>query len=194
MNIWPFLSTFIIITFAELGDKTQFLAMGFAARFPFWEVMTAVSLASSLIMAVAVVFGEFINYYIPIHFVKLFAGFVFIIFGLLALKKSGKGESGQKDEKIKNPFWLIFSAFFLAELGDKTQIAAFALTAKYGIPFQVWLGATLGMILANVVGVSAGKLIYKRFSEKTVTILGAAVFLIFGLVTIGEVLLGFKLW
>ena len=188
ISIWPLISSFLVIFLAELGDKTQLLTIGFAARFPLWEVLGAVAVATGVLMAVAVIFGGVISYYIPAFYVQLFAAALFIFFGLKTLLE--KEEEKEKAEgKGKNPFWLVFSAFLLAEMGDKTQLGTLALTAKYGAPLQVWFGATAGMVGANVLGGLAGRWLHARFSERTVRLFGGLVFIVFGLWTLGELFL-----
>jgi putative Ca2+/H+ antiporter (TMEM165/GDT1 family) len=187
MNLWPAFSTFLIIAAAELGDKTQLLVLGFVSRYPVWEVIGAVTLATALLMLLAVAFGGAINYYLPPFYVQFFAGTLFILFGLWTL--FGKVEKEGEKKRRGNPFWMIFSAFFLAELGDKTQLATFALSAQYGAPLMVWLGATLGMAGVNVLAALAGKWIKRFLPERSLKLAGAAVFLIFGLLTLGGLLL-----
>ena len=185
MNIGPFITTLLIIAAAELGDKTQLLTLGFATKYPRWKVLSAVSLASAVLMALAVMFGKAITLYLPSFYIQLAAGIIFIGFGLWAI--SGKEEE-EKGEAKKNlsPFLIIFSSFFLAELGDKTQLATFVLSAKYGNPFGVWLGATLGMIGINAIAVFAGYWIKNLVSEKTIKWVGALIFILFGIITLGK--------
>ncbi len=183
MNLWPLVITFAIISSAELGDKTQLLTLGFSTRFPLWTVFSAVSAASAVLMALAVIFGGVINQIIPQFYMQLVAGCLFIFFGLLTIFGKEKDES-VSNNKTKNPFFFIFTSFFLAELGDKTQLATFALSAQYGTPFQVWLGATLGMILINGIAVFAGLWINKIIPEKTIKYAGAAIFILFGIFTL----------
>ena len=184
MNLWPLLITFLIIGAAELGDKTQLLTLGFATRFPVWEVIIAVSCATAVLMALAVTFGGAINYYIPEFYLQLAAGIIFIGFGLWTLLGKEKEEEEGKTKNNKNPFAFIFTTFFLAELGDKTQLATLTLSAKYGTPIQVWLGATLGMCGVNVIAALTGSWIKKFVSEKTIKWFGAMVFILFGLFTL----------
>jgi putative Ca2+/H+ antiporter (TMEM165/GDT1 family) len=186
MNFWPFIIAFAIIGAAELGDKTQLLTLAFATRYPVWKVIGAVFSATAVLMAIAVLFGGIINYYIPEFYLQLIAGIVFILFGLWIL--FGKEEEEKKDKTDNNhPFLLVFGAFFLAELGDKTQLATLALSAKYGTPFQVWLGATLGMGTINAIAALAGNWIKKFVSERHVKLIGAAIFIIFGIVTLWNI-------
>lgn len=187
MNLWPALSSFLIIAAAELGDKTQLLVLGFVSRYPVWEVIGAVSLATALLMFLAVAFGGAINYYLPPFYVQLFAGMLFILFGLWTLFGKEKEEDGKKSRG--NPFWMIFSTFFLAELGDKTQLATFALSAQYGAPLLVWLGATLGMVGVNVLAALLGKWIKRFLPGNSIKWLGASIFILFGLITLGGLLI-----
>jgi putative Ca2+/H+ antiporter (TMEM165/GDT1 family) len=175
----PFLDALLVIGLAELGDKTQLLTFGFATRFPFWKVISAVALASGILMAIAVLFGEVIYRIIPSFYVSLFAGLYFLGYGIYMLF----GQEEEEEEKnvgARSPFMIVFIGFFLAELGDKTQLATLALSARYGTPLQVWLGATLGMVGVNSVSVLAGKLAKGLVEPKWLKYLGAAVFLIFG--------------
>jgi putative Ca2+/H+ antiporter (TMEM165/GDT1 family) len=183
----PFLAALAVIALAELGDKTQLLTFGFAARYPFWQVISAVACATAALMAAAVIFGGFLNQFIPLFYVQLFAGSLFILFGLWTLFGKDKDEDKEKEKGgAGNPFWIVFGSFFLAELGDKTQLATLALSAKYGAPFQVWLGATLGMIIINLISVLAGGWTRRYIPEKVVKYVGAAVFILFGLWTFFE--------
>ena len=182
MNLWPALSSFLIIAAAELGDKTQLLTLALAARYPLWEVMCAVGSATAALMALAVVLGGVINRFLPAFYLQLFAGCAFILFGLWTLFGKEKAEEAKKSKG--NPFWIIFSAFFMAELGDKTQLAAFTLSAEYGAPALVWLGATLGMIAVNLLAALAGGFIKKNIPGNYIKWLGAAVFILFGIFTL----------
>ncbi len=178
-----------MIGLAELGDKTQLLTFGFATRYPFWKVVGAVAAASALLMAIAVLFGEIIFRLIPAFYVSLFAGLYFLGYGFYMLLGREGEESAVKSFGIKGPFLIIFTGFFLAELGDKTQLATLALSARYGAPWQVWLGATLGMVLVNFLSVLVGKLAKGFVEPHWLKDLGAAVFLVFGVYSLGGLFL-----
>ena len=180
---YPLIITFLIIAAAELGDKTQLLTLGFAYKYPFWEVIGAVSAATAALMAIAVIFGGALTRLVPEFYIQLFSGIIFIGFGFWTLVgKENKEKAAAKS--IKNSFLAICSSFFIAELGDKTQLAAFALSAKYSAPFQVWLGATLGMVVINVIAALAGRWVNKKVSENAVKWIGALTFIVFGVLTL----------
>lgn len=182
-NLLPLISSFLMIAAAELGDKTQLLTLGFAARFPFWQVIAGVAFASGILMAVAVLFGGIINHFVPVFYAQLFAGLLFIGFGIWTFLGKEKEEE-EKEGRFSSPFWIVFTSFLLAELGDKTQLATLTLSAKYGAPFQVWIGATLAMVAINFFSVLAGGWLKTRVPEKWIRIFGALVFIVFGLLTL----------
>ena len=174
-----------MIAVAELGDKTQLLTFGLATKYSARVVIAAVACASALLMALAVFSGELLNRFIPLIYIQTLSGILFIIFGLWIV--FGREEEEEEDETVsRSPFWLVFTAFILAELGDKTQIATLALTAQYGSPLQVWVGATLAMIAVNTLGALAGKWTKDLIPARAVKLVGAAMFIIFGLWTLGE--------
>jgi putative Ca2+/H+ antiporter (TMEM165/GDT1 family) len=174
-----------VIALAELGDKTQLLTFSLAARYHFWPVISAVALATAILMGVAVVVGGLLNEFLPLFYIQLFAGCFFIFFGVRTIITQEE-EATAESKEAKNPFWLVFSSFFIAELGDKTQLATLALSAQYGAPILVWLGATLGMVVVNSLSVLAGGWTRRFLPEQTVKYIGAAVFILFGLWTFFE--------
>ncbi|MFA5098417.1 MAG: TMEM165/GDT1 family protein [Candidatus Margulisiibacteriota bacterium] len=188
MTLLPLAASFILIALAELGDKTQLLTLGFASRYPLRTVLWAVSCATALLMALAVIFGGVINHYVPQDMIQLLAGAVFVGFGLWTIFGQEEEEEGSNRKAWRNPFWIVFTAFLLAELGDKTQLAALALSAKYGTPFLVWLGATSGMILINLIAALAGKGLQKLVPEKKIKFWSGALFIVFGVLTLAGLL------
>jgi putative Ca2+/H+ antiporter (TMEM165/GDT1 family) len=173
-----------MIAVAELGDKTQLLTMGFAARYPIRTVIPAVSLATALLMGLAVVFGGAINAYVPQFYLGLAAGIVFIGFGLWTILGKEEKEEKIETKQDQSPFWIIFSSFFIAELGDKTQLATLTLCAQYGSPILVWLGATLGMVGINLIAALFGRWMKHLIPEKAIKWAGAILFIGFGVATL----------
>jgi len=187
MRLIPLLASFFIIGLAELADKTQLLTMGYALKYPLKIVIGAVFAATALLMFIAVAFGQAINLFVPRFFLQLLAGLFFIFFGLWSIyggliEKEEEGKAGGN----KNPFPLIFGTFFVAELGDKTQLATLALVARYGKPILVWLGATMGMAGVNCLGIFAGRWLREHISDRIISFLSAVIFILFGLWTLGD--------
>jgi Ca2+/H+ antiporter, TMEM165/GDT1 family len=184
MNLIPFVSAILIIGIAELGDKTQLLVLGLASKYPIEKVIAGVAAASATIMLIAVLVGEAIQKLIPGIFISILASAFFIIYGLMILRPKNEEEHEEdKVVKTKDPFWLVFTSFFLAELGDKTQLATFAIAAKYSAPVQVWLGATLGMIIVNLFGIAIGNILRNYLPEKTMNSVSGVIFIVFGVLS-----------
>ncbi len=187
-SIQPFLAATALLAIAELGDKTQIMTIGFAARYRLTTVLGSIIAATALLNLLAVVLGKFITLYVPISAVKAGAGLLFIIFGFWTIFFR-TGPEVKQDFTVSH-FWSIFGAFFIAELGDKTQIAVLALAARYNQPVQIWLGATLGMGLANLLAIFVGNRLGGMLPESRVRWIAGLLFIAFGLITLSDVLAG----
>ncbi len=185
MHLFPFIAAFIIISIAELGDKTQMLTLSFAVKYPMEKVIYGVSSAAAVLMFIAVLLGKIIQRFIPMILISIFAGAFFIIYGLTIVApiphEKGKEERKEPSVASKDPFWIVFGSFFLAEIGDKTQLATFALAAKYSAPVQVWLGATLGLIIINLFGLLIGNMLKNFLPERVSSYLTGIVFIVIGI-------------
>ncbi|HET7319451.1 MAG TPA: TMEM165/GDT1 family protein [Nitrospirota bacterium] len=174
-----FLTSLAIVLLAEMGDKTQLLAMAFATRFRWQTVMLGVFAATAANHLFAVYVGNFLTSIIPLHYIKLAAAVSFIIFGLWTLRGD---EIGDEDKRFNfSPLWTVIIAFFLAEMGDKTQLATVALAAKFNTIVPVWLGTTAGMMVADAIGIIAGIVLHKKIPEKQIKWFAALIFIAFGL-------------
>jgi Ca2+/H+ antiporter, TMEM165/GDT1 family len=174
-----FLTALAIVFLAEMGDKTQLLAMAFAARFRWRTVMLGVFVATAANHLLAVYVGNYLTGIIPLHVVKIAAAVSFILFGLWTIR----GDKIEGEDKRFNfsPFWTVTVAFFLAEMGDKTQLATVALAAQFNTVAPVWAGTTTGMLIADAVGIAAGVLLHKKIPEKKIKWFSALVFIAFGM-------------
>jgi putative Ca2+/H+ antiporter (TMEM165/GDT1 family) len=181
MDVLPLLSTFAIIALAELGDKTQLLTMAFATRYRARDILASVFAASALLMLLAVFVGRVLYELIPTSYVQLIAGVLFLVFAFWILYSDDE-EEGQPSGKT--PFLTVFGAFILAEIGDKTQLAAIALTVKYNVLLEVWAGATAGMFAANSIAIIAGSKMATKLPQKLIKRIAAALFFVFGAVTL----------
>jgi putative Ca2+/H+ antiporter (TMEM165/GDT1 family) len=185
MDLLPFISTFGIIALAELGDKTQLLTMAFATRYRAKDVLASVLAASAVLMVLAVLAGRVLFELIPTTYVQIIAGVLFIIFAFWILFFDEEEEEENRENSGKAPFLTVFGAFMLAETGDKTQIATFALAAvNYNALFEVWAGATLGMFAANSIGIITGNRIREKFPEELIKKVAALLFFVFGAATL----------
>lgn len=175
-----FLTALALVTIAEMGDKTQLLAIAFATRFKAREVMTGVFIATIFNHALAVLLGTFLTTKIPISYIQVAASISFIGFGLWTLR-GDKLEGEDKRKTRFGPIGTVGIAFFIAELGDKTQLATIAMAAKYQTPVFVLMGTTIGMLIADGLGIWLGVLMGKKIPEKVVKAVSAGIFILFGL-------------
>ena len=174
-----FLTSLAIVVLAEMGDKTQLLAMAFATRFRWQTVLLAVFVATAANHLFAVYVGAYLTSIIPLQYIKIAASASFILFGLWTIRGD---ELDEEDKRFNfNPFWTVTLAFFLAEMGDKTQLATVALAAEFNTILPVWLGTTTGMMIADAVGILAAIVLHKKIPEKQIKWIAALIFIGFGL-------------
>ena len=189
MMFTTFVTIAISICIAEMGDKTQLLVVGFAAKYKLRDIVFGVTFATILLNALGVILGSFLSTIIPMEYVSLAAGFFFLIFAMLSLKDESEQEhtaQANSTGRLGMTFG-IGLAFFLAELGDKTQLSAIAFAAgNPGHLTAVFLGATLGMLLADGIGLATGLLLNKKLPERALKILSFVIFTGFGFHTLWE--------
>jgi len=177
--VTAFLTSLAIVVLAEMGDKTQLLAMAFATRFRWQTVMLGVLLATAANHLFAVYVGNYLTAIIPLSVIKIAAAASFILFGLWTLRGD---ELGDEDTRFNfSPFWTVTVAFFIAEMGDKTQLATVALAAEFNSVAPVWMGTTTGMLIADGFGIIVGIVLHKKIPEKQIKWFSALVFIGFGL-------------
>jgi putative Ca2+/H+ antiporter (TMEM165/GDT1 family) len=179
------------VTLAEMGDKTQLLAMAFAAKYRASKVLIGVFLATVLNHALAVAAGNYITRFDAIQiWIQGLAALSFIFFGLWTIR----GDQLEGEENRKNRFGAIMTvavAFFIAELGDKTQLATIALAAKFPAePIGILLGTTTGMLIADAVGIVVGVVMCRKIPERTIKLVSAGAFILFGFIGAWQVTAG----
>jgi Ca2+/H+ antiporter, TMEM165/GDT1 family len=176
------LSSFFFIFLAEMGDKTQLVALSFATKFNPWKVVAGIFIGTLVSHLMAVIIGQNLSLIIPMQYLEIIVGLSFIGFGLWTLK--GDKYDGKKEKKNSKlgPVITIALAFFLAELGDKTQLATISLAAQYRTLFGVLVGSTSGMVCADGLAIALGCFAGKKMPEKTIKYFSAAIFIVFGLV------------
>lgn len=182
-----FLASFFFVVLAEMGDKTQLLAMAFATKYSAHKVLLAVFLATILNHALAVVTGHFLTTVVPLDVISFIAALSFIAFGLWTIR--GDTLHGE-DKKVSRfgPVVTVAIAFFLAEMGDKTQLATISLAVKYQDMISVLMGTTCGMVVADFIGIIFGIMMRKHMPQRSVKAISALVFILFGLNGVYQVL------
>lgn len=181
-----FLTALVFVVLAEMGDKTQLLAMAFATKYPWKVVMQGVFVATVFNHLLAVVVGAYLNEFIPLYYIQIAAALSFIVFGLWTIRGDELGD--EASDSRHGPFWTVAIAFFLAEMGDKTQFATIALAAQFNSIIPVWLGTTTGMMLADGLGIAVGLALNKKIPEKTMKWGAAIIFIAFGIFGLYEAL------
>lgn len=171
------------IVLAEMGDKTQLLAMAFATKYKASKVLIGVFLATVLNHALAVALGNFITRFDSAQiWIQGVASLSFIFFGLWTIR----GDQLDGEENRTTRFGAIATvalAFFIAEMGDKTQLTTIALAAKFPAnPIPVLAGTTTGMLIADSIGIIIGVVLCKKIPERTIKLVSAGVFILFGLI------------
>ena len=181
-----YLASVIFVVLAEMGDKTQLLAMAFASRYRWQTVLLGVFVATLVNHFFAVVAGSYLTRIVPLNYIQIAASASFILFGLWTLR----GDTLEGEDKRFNfsPFWTVAVAFFIAEMGDKTQLATVALATKYNNIIVVWLGTTTAMIIADAIGIIIGVVLGKKIPERFVKWFSAIIFMIFGVIGLYETL------
>jgi putative Ca2+/H+ antiporter (TMEM165/GDT1 family) len=175
-----FLLSMSFVVLAEMGDKTQLLAMAFATRYKATTVLWAVFWATLLNHLLAAVVGNYLTHFIPIQYIQIVAAVSFILFGLWTIRGD---ELNNEDKRFSfSPFWTVAIAFFIAEMGDKTQLATIALAAKYQSIIPVWMGTTTGMVIADAIGIVIGIVIGKKIPERVVKWFATIIFILFGMI------------
>jgi putative Ca2+/H+ antiporter (TMEM165/GDT1 family) len=176
-----------VVALAEIGDKTQLLALVLAARFrkP-WPIILGILVATLLNHALAGAAGAWIANLVGPAAMRWILGLGFIAMAAWTLVPDEFDEEKDGAAGRFGVFGTTLVAFFVVEMGDKTQIATVALAAKYGSLAAVVSGTTLGMLLANVPAVLLGEVAAKKLPMRLVHGIAAAIFLVLGV----SVLLG----
>lgn len=169
-----------MVFLAELGDKTQLVALCFASRFKARTVLAGVFAATLLVHVVSVLLGKGLGSIIPTEWISLVGGLAFIAFGLWTLRGDDLDDDSCNNKKGKSPFFIVATTFFLAELGDKTMLMTVDLATKLPMLY-VWLGSTLGMVVSDGLAILVGKLLGKNLPERLVKIGAAIIFFGFGI-------------
>ena len=200
-----------LVFVAELGDKTQLVALGFGARHRIGPVLVGMAIAYAVANLLAVVVGGLLGAALPTRAIGLVGGVLFLGFAAWSLRSeadddrgdataqgdagagtdaaAGAGADGtavvgaEPNRPARAVVVSVAVAVFVAELGDKTQLATATLAAQ-GPPVLVWIGATIGIFAAGAVGVVVGRFIGARLPERATRIGSAVLFAVFGVALI----------
>ncbi|MEZ5407792.1 MAG: TMEM165/GDT1 family protein [Acidimicrobiales bacterium] len=184
-----FLLSFGVIFVAELGDKSQLMALAFATRYKPAPILIGITIATGVVHAFSVLVGAVIGARLPTTAITLVAGIAFLGFAAWTLRgdKLDDDEASKADRATRSAVVAASVAFFLAELGDKTMLATITLATREGA-VGTWAGSTLGMVAADALAIGVGAVLGARLPEKAIRIGASVAFLVFGLLLIVEAL------
>jgi Ca2+/H+ antiporter, TMEM165/GDT1 family len=182
-----FLLSFGIIFLAELGDKSQLMAMTFATRYRALTILLAITVATALVHLFSVLLGAAVGAALPADAISIAAGVAFLGFAAWTLRGDTlDAEAADRATRGgRSVFFTVGVAFFLAELGDKTMLATVTLATDNSL-FGTWLGSTLGMVAADGLAIVVGQQLGARLPERTVRIGASLIFFVFGLLLIAD--------
>ncbi|TVQ93463.1 MAG: TMEM165/GDT1 family protein [Chromatiaceae bacterium] len=185
-------SSFALLLAAEMGDKSQFIAMTLACRYRALPVIIGVFSAFALLNLLAVAVGAALLRWIPQGLILVTAGGLFLVFAYRAW-----GDAAEADTAIdlapafaRGALLASFSLILLAELGDKTQLAMIGLAASTGAPVAVFIGGTLGLWTVSLLGITIGARVLRRLPAHLPHRIAALLFLIFGLLALIQAVSG----
>ena len=178
-----FLTSTLLVALAEIGDKTQLLSFVLAARLrkPA-AIIAGIFVATIANHALAGSLGVWLASQVAPHWLPWLTGLTFVAFGLWTLHPDALDDAPQLHRA--GAFVTTLIAFFIAEMGDKTQFATIALAARFDALYAVVLGTTLGMMLANIPAVIVGEALAQRLPMRAIRIAAALLFIATGIVTI----------
>lgn len=173
--------SFALVFASEMGDKTQLLALVLTIRFkrPL-AIMAGILVATLLNHGLATLIGGWIGSQFSEHSLRIALATIFFAFALWILVPDKIDDEAAKSHERANAFVATLILFFLAEMGDKTQLATLALGAKFQMPILVTAGTTLGMLAADGLAVVFGERLTKKIPMKAIRIFSALLFAAFG--------------
>ncbi|RNC67486.1 MAG: TMEM165/GDT1 family protein [Desulfuromonadales bacterium] len=181
MDSTVFMTTFGIIFLAELGDKTQLTAMALATRYPWKKVFIGIAAAFALLNLGAVLIGKLLFAVLPLFWIKLVSGGLFLFFGVTTLRAAGSADDEEeKRTSARGPVATSFVMILLAELGDKTQLVTTSLAAQYDSPLSVFTGSTLALWGVSILGIFLGRQLTRVVPLYVIHRVAGFLFLVFG--------------
>ncbi len=182
------LTAVAVVFVAELGDKTQLVALGLAARYRTAPVLGGVALAYGASQALSVLIGGLLGAALPTRPIGIVAGIGFLAFAAWTLLR-GDEEAHAVVVSGRSVLSSVAGAMFVAELGDKTMLATATLAARDD-PVLTWVGGTIGICLAGSMAVVVGRVLGARLPERATRLVSGGLFAVFGVVLLVDGLTG----
>jgi Ca2+/H+ antiporter, TMEM165/GDT1 family len=181
-----------VVFLAELGDRSQLITMTYALRYRWWVVLTGVAFAAFMVHGVSVTIGHFLGTTLPARPMAFASAIAFLVFAVWAWREGAAGdETVSTAGQPRFALLTVVSSFVLAEMSDKTTLATVTLASDHNWA-GVWIGTTLGMVLADALAIGAGMLLNQRLPEPLLHVLASLLFLLFGLWMLFDSALGWR--
>lgn len=181
-----FLKVLLTEFIAEMGDKTQLMLVAMTSKYKTRDIIIGTGAAILVLNGLAVLAGGLVGQLIPEWVIKLIAAGAFLYFAASTLAGGDDEEEETGENKISFAPLAVFCTFFVAELGDKTQLTAITFGANEGIgaALIVWIGCSIGLFAADIIGMLVGRLLQNKASEELLHTLAFAIFAVFGVYTL----------
>lgn len=177
-------AAFVVVFLAELGDKTQLVALTLAGRYPARKVLVALGAAIAVLQTLSVTAGALVSRAVPDRAIAVGAGLLFLGFAVWTWRTAqDDGDDDVGTDAGRAGLVSVTGAFFLAELGDKTMLTTAGLAADRG-PVPVWIGSFGAMLAATALAVLAGQALMSRVSPTLLRRIGAVAFAVVGTLTL----------
>lgn len=185
-----FLKIMLTEFIAEMGDKTQLMLMAMTSRFKVRDIVLGTAAAVLVLNGLAVLAGGLVSTLVPEWVIKLVAALAFLYFSWSTLRGEDEEEEETAAAGKKSRFAAlsVFGTFFVAELGDKTQLTAITFAADSGMEnaITVWLACSIGLFAADILGMLLGMLLKNKMPEGFLNTLAFFIFAVFGVITLRE--------
>lgn len=181
-----------VVFLAELGDRSQLITMTYALRCRWWVVLMGVAVAAFGAHGVSVAIGHFLGTTLPARPMAFASAIAFLIFAVWAWREGAKNdETVSTVDEPRFALLAVISSFALAEMSDKTTLATLTLASDRDWR-GVWIGSTLGIVLADALAIGVGVLLNRRLPRQLLHVLASLLFLVFGLWMLFDSALGLR--
>jgi putative Ca2+/H+ antiporter (TMEM165/GDT1 family) len=187
----PFFVAFAVVFLAELGDKTQLVALSLAARYRTVTVLAGITIAYAITNGISVVVGGLLGAALPTTAISIVGALAFFGFAVWTLRDDDDDDDDADSGSSiggRSVLVSIIGAMVLAELGDKTMLATATLAARES-PLLTWAGATLGITASGALAVGVGSVLGDRLPRRTIRLTAAGLFALFGVLLLFDALL-----
>jgi Ca2+/H+ antiporter, TMEM165/GDT1 family len=180
-----------VVFLAELGDRSQFITLTYSLRYRWWVVLSGVAIASLLVHGISVAIGHFLGLTLPARPMAFASAIAFLGFALWTWRDETANDDVPAAREPRFALLAVMSSIVLAELSDKTTLATVTLASDHDWA-GVWIGTTVGMVLANGLAVAAGILLHRRLPKRFLHLCAGLLFLLFGFWMLFDSALGWR--